>query len=247
MSSEHEVPLVLIEGARKERRGSDRSFRLTVPSLVLRPGEALALVGPSGCGKSTLIDMLALALSPDEARRFLVRPDGGERWLDVAKAWRQRRPLLSGVRAQTCGYVLQTGGLLPFLDVAGNIALPAEIAGRPEPERVREIATRLGIADLLGEKVERLSVGQRQRVSIARALVHRPPLVLADEPTAALDPVNAEIVMRLLLELVTQEGAALVLATHDRALAKAFGLPLGRFELSADTRETTATFREPER
>jgi len=213
-------------------------------SLQIREGEFVALVGPSGCGKSTLIDLLALALSPDDALRFDLRPAGGEAWLDVAAAWRRAPQRLAQARAATCGYVLQTGGLLPFLDVAGNIALPAEIAGRAEPERIGALAARLGIAELLGEKPERLSVGQRQRVAIARALVHRPPLVLADEPTAALDPANAEIVMRLLLELVVQEGAALVLATHDRALADAFGLPLGRFELRADERETVATFVE---
>jgi len=238
-------PLVLLEGVAKERRGADRSFRLEVPALALYPGEAVALVGPSGCGKSTLIDLLALALSPDAADRFLLRPEGGAAWLDVAAAWRDAQRGLAEARARTCGYVLQTGGLLPFLDVAGNIALPAQILGRPEPERVETLAERLGIAALLAERPQRLSVGQRQRVAIARALVHRPPLVLADEPTAALDPANAEIVMRLLLELVVQEGATLVLATHDRALAEAFGLPLGSFALAADESLTVATYAEP--
>ena len=245
MSGEHEAPLVLIEGVAKLRRGADRSFRLEVPSLVLRPGDSLALVGPSGCGKSTLIDLLALALSPDRASRFLLRADGGEHWLDVAKAWHGHQHRLAEVRGLTCGYVLQTGGLLPFLDVGGNIGLAAEIAERPKRERVRALAERLGIAELLGEMPHRLSVGQRQRVAIARALVHSPPLVLADEPTAALDPANAETVMHLLCELVVQEGATLVLATHDRSLAERFGLPLGHFELAADERETVATFREP--
>jgi putative ABC transport system ATP-binding protein len=240
------APLVLLEGVAKLRPGRDRSFRLEVPRLSLRPGQALALVGPSGCGKSTLIDLLALALAPDAAERFQLRPGGGERWFDVGAAWRARRSKLAPVRAETCGYILQTGGLLPFLDVAGNIALPAEIAGRAAREAVQALAERLGIAPLLHEQPQRLSVGQRQRVAIARALAHAPPLVLADEPTAALDPANAETVMRLLLETVAQQGAALVLATHDRALAERFGLPLGGFGLTADERQTVATFEEPQ-
>jgi putative ABC transport system ATP-binding protein len=245
VNAEPPAPLVLLQGVAKLRPGNDRSFRLEVPRLSLRPGEALALVGPSGCGKSTLIDLLALALAPDAAARFVLRPGGGQRWFDVGAAWRDRRALLAQVRARTFGYVLQSGGLLPFLDVAGNIALPAEIAGRVPGERMHALAERLGIAALLREWPERLSVGQRQRVAIARALAHAPPLVLADEPTAALDPANAETVMRLLLELVVQQGCALVLATHDRALAERFGLPMGSFALAADAATTTATFCEP--
>jgi putative ABC transport system ATP-binding protein len=245
VNAEPTAPLVLLEGVTKLRPGRDRSFRLEVPRLSLQPGQALALVGPSGCGKSTLIDLLALALAPDATGRFLLRPGGAAHWLDVGAAWRGRRPLLAQARAATCGYILQNGGLLPFLDVADNIALPAEIAGRASHDRVQALAERLGIAPLLREWPERLSVGQRQRVAIARALAHAPPLVLADEPTAALDPANADTVMRLLLEAVAQQGAALVLATHDLALAERFGLPLGGFALAADEAQTTATFHEP--
>ena len=238
-------PLLTLATVAKRRGGQDRSFELRVPRLELRAGEAVALMGPSGCGKSTLIDLVALALAPDVAGDFtLALP--GQPPLDVLAAWREgRSERLARARAAGFGYVLQTGGLLPFLDVAGNVGLPLAIQGRRDPERVRALAERLGIAPLLGARPEKLSVGQRQRVAIARALAARPPLLLADEPTASLDPGNAEAVMRLLLDATAAEGAALVLATHDAALARAFGLPLRRFELEERENGVVAWLTEP--
>ncbi len=235
------VPLLRVERLAKRRAGADRSFTLEVPALALAPGQALALVGPSGCGKSTLIDLLALALAPDRAALFHLRVAGGRRWLDVARAWGERKEdLLGRARALTLGYVLQTGGLLPFLTAGRNIALPAELAGRLDRDWIATLAERLGIAALLNEMPAKLSVGQRQRVAVARALAARPPLVLADEPTAALDPANAEVVMGLLLAATREAGAALLLATHDRALAQRLGLPLAGFQVSEQDAAVTA-------
>jgi len=226
------APLLELRRVVKRRGGRDRRFELSVPALSLAAGQVLALTGPSGCGKSTLIDLLALALAPDAAERFALRLEGGDGF-DVLAAWQDgRHEALARARAAGFGYVLQTGGLLGFLSVRQNIALPAAILGARVGDRVEDLALRLGIAPLLDERPERLSVGQRQRVAIARAIAARPPVVLADEPTAALDPGNAETVMRLLLELAAQEGVGLVLATHDRAMAAAFGLPLAGFALS---------------
>lgn len=236
-------PLLLVEGLAKRRAGDDRSFTLRVPHLALAPGESLALVGPSGCGKSTVIDLLALALAPDEAGRFRLRSAGG--WFDVAAAWRKgQEDRLGRARAEMLGYVLQTGGLLPFLTAGRNIALPAEIAGRHDAAWIRDLAKRLGILPLLDEMPARLSVGQRQRVAVARALAARPPLVLADEPTASLDPANAEVVMGLLLEATRHAGAALLLATHDWELVARHGLPRATFELGQKGNAVTARLVE---
>lgn len=238
-------PLLSLTAVAKRRGGKDRRFELRVPRLELRRGEAVALMGPSGCGKSTLIDLLALALAPDLAGDFtLALPD--EPPLDVFAAWREGRlESLAKARAGGFGYVLQTGGLLPFLSVAGNIALPLAIQGRRDAARIESLAERLGIGSLLSARPERLSVGQRQRVAIARALAAGPPLLLADEPTASLDPVNAEAVMRLLLEATAEAGAALVLATHDATLARAFCLPLRTFDLEERDEGVVAWLREP--
>lgn len=216
------APAILsLEQVIKRRIGRDRSFELVIERLALRPGQVLAVQGPSGCGKSTLIDLLALALAPDSAGHFLLAGS-----VDVAALWRRRAEgALSAARARTFGYVLQTGGLLPFLTVRQNIELPARLVDRLQPAHIEETAARLGIADLLREWPERLSVGQRQRVAIARAVAARPAVVLADEPTASLDPANAAQVMALLLDLVRQNGSALLLATHDGDLAEDFSLP----------------------
>ncbi len=214
--------LRLHEVARSHGAGRQR-YRLRVPALELRAGRQLAIVGPSGCGKSTLLDLLALALAPDPGGRFEFL--AGERPQDIAALWRDgRQDRLAALRRQHCGYVLQSGGLLEFLDVRRNIGLPCALLGAPSAERVQALAERLEIGDQLDKKPAALSVGQRQRVAIARALAHAPRLLLADEPTAALDPLNAERVMRLLVEQARERGACTVVATHDERLARAAGL-----------------------
>ncbi|MGH8355765.1 MAG: ATP-binding cassette domain-containing protein, partial [Pseudomonas sp.] len=124
------------------------------------------------------------------------------------------------------GYVLQTGGLLGFLDVQRNIGLSRALLGLPVDAAVRRLAEQLEIADQLHKLPAALSVGQRQRVSIARALAHGPSIVLADEPTASLDPLNAERVMQLLVAQAEERGVCIVVATHDETLARRAGLQL---------------------
>lgn len=202
-------------------------YRLQVPRLDLRPGQRLALVGPSGSGKSTLLDLLALVLSPDPGGTLEFTRDG--RSTDIAGLWRHgRQDQLADLRSRLMGYVLQTGGLLGFLDVRSNIGLSRALLGLPEDATVQRLAERLEIADQLDKLPAALSVGQRQRVSIARALAHGPALVLADEPTASLDPLNAERVMQLLVEQAQEQGACILIATHDEALARRVGLGLLR-------------------
>lgn len=169
--------------------------------------------------------MLALALAPDEAAALALRPTG-EDAVDAAALWR-RRDLdgLAALRAAAIGYVPQTGGLLPFLSVRDNVALPRRLLGLPSDGTVERLAETLGIADHLAKKPGALSIGQRQRTAVARALAHGPALVLADEPTASVDPATAEAVMELLVGETRRRGAALVVASHDWALLGRFDMP----------------------
>jgi putative ABC transport system ATP-binding protein len=212
-----------IEDLVKSRGHGAERFTLVVRGLEVRAGERVAVVGPSGSGKSTLLDVLGLIAQPDRARAFGLFVEAG--MVDVARLWREgQRPTLARLRASSIGYVMQTGALLSFARVGFNLALPAAIAGRPGVGA--RLAEALGLAPLLGRHPRALSVGERQRVAVARALSHRPQVVLADEPTAALDQANAEAVMGLLVEQVERQGATAVLVTHDRDLPRRFGFRL---------------------
>ena len=215
------TPLLSLREVRKAYRGDAAPFALEVPAFDLADGEVLALAGPSGSGKSTLLMMLALAAPADSAARFAF---AGQ---DVQRLWRgERRDALAALRARRIGVVPQTGGLLPFLSVEGNIALTQRIAGREDAARVRTLAEELGIGAQLRKRPAALSVGQRQRVAIARALAHRPMLVLADEPTASVHPELADAVLALLKRECAAAGAALLVATHDPDRAARAGYPV---------------------
>ena len=219
-----------LSAVHKSRGVGSQRYRLVIPALTLRVGEQLAIVGPSGCGKSTLLDLLALVLAPDQVGQFDFHQH------DIAGLWRgEQQSTLAALRSQHLGYVLQTGGLLGFLDVRGNIALSRQLLGLKDDGSVLRLAEQLEISDQLAKKPAALSVGQRQRVSCARALAHAPQLVLADEPTASLDPLNAERVMQALLAQAREHRAACVIATHDEPLARASGLQVRRISCRRDT------------
>ena len=219
-----------LSAVHKSRGVGSQRYSLVIPALHLRAGEQLAIVGPSGCGKSTLLDLLALVLAPDQVGRF----DFNQQ--DIGGLWRaDQQSTLAALRSQHLGYVLQTGGLLGFLDVRSNIALSRQLLGLKDDGSVTRLAEQLEISDQLAKKPAALSVGQRQRVSCARALAHAPQLVLADEPTASLDPLNAERVMQALLAQAREHRAACVIATHDEPLARASGLQVRRISCRRDT------------
>ncbi|MFD2265038.1 ABC transporter ATP-binding protein [Lacibacterium aquatile] len=200
-------------GVEKVRGG----LTVALEGLALAEGSLTALVGPSGCGKSTALDLIAGTLRPEKVK--LLRVAGAD------------LPMLSSGemtswRARSIGYVLQTGGLVPFLSVAENIRLSRRLLDLAGAGAMADIAGRLGISHLLDRKPAALSIGERQRVAIARALMHEPALVLADEPTAALDPARAAEVMALLVDLTRQRGSSLLIVTHDADLAREAGLTI---------------------
>ena len=218
-----------LSAVHKSRGTGSQRYSLVIPALQLRAGEQLAIVGPSGCGKSTLLDLLALVLAPDQVGHFEFHQ------ADIGGLWRaDQQSTLAALRRQHMGYVLQTGGLLGFLDVRSNIALSRQLLGLKDDGSVVRLAEQLEISDQLAKKPAALSVGQRQRVSCARALAHAPQLVLADEPTASLDPLNAERVMQALLAQAREHRAACVIATHDEPLARASGLQVRRIGCRRD-------------
>jgi putative ABC transport system ATP-binding protein len=199
-------------------RPGGAGYRLVIDELLISSKERVALIGDSGSGKSTILDMMALVLKPEEAGELFFRPSEGAPWENLWRDWTTgRHGRFESIRRSHLGYVLQTGGLLPFLSVRDNITLPADLKyGRATAETAEYLgflAEELKIAHLLRKHPAKISVGERQRCAIARALIHRPSLVLADEPTASLDPPTADRVFELLLRLC--EGCALVVSTHE--------------------------------
>jgi putative ABC transport system ATP-binding protein len=206
-------------------RGSvSEPFRLRIERLAVADGERVALLGPSGCGKSTCLDLLAMTLRPTRADRFRLRASDTE-IADVALLWHQTdRARLTDLRARLFGYVLQTGGLLPFLSLYENVLVSRRLLGLACPGPVLDLLRFLGIAHLASRTPAKVSIGERQRAAVARAVAHCPKIVLADEPTASLDPVNAEKVMQLLIRLAAELGITLVVVSHDRRLVERMGL-----------------------
>ncbi|TVR98145.1 MAG: ATP-binding cassette domain-containing protein, partial [Wenzhouxiangellaceae bacterium] len=188
-----------------------------IPELTVFKGQMVAVVGESGCGKSTLLDLIALVMEPTEIDRFEIDlgPDGPRH--DLARLWHEHNEAaMAALRRDHFGYVLQTGGLLPFLSVRRNITLPRAIKGLPDGgQELVALAERVGLAGYLDRSPDALSIGQRQRAAILRAIFHRPRLVLADEPTAAVDKARARTIMADLQQLARADDVAVMIVTHD--------------------------------
>lgn len=201
----------------KERLIDGVGFRLVVPEIQISAQENIALIGHSGCGKSTLLDILALISRPDSCDQINLHPVGGDNH-DVAQLWqRDRQGKLSQIRKQHIGYVLQSGGLLPYLTVRENIELPRKLLNLPDDDSISSISRVLGIDRQLDKLPGLLSAGERQRASFARALSHRPSILIADEPTAALDPITAQKIMAVVMEVIRGLKITLITASHDWA------------------------------
>ncbi|MDX6219280.1 MAG: putative transport system ATP-binding protein [Frankiales bacterium] len=188
------------------------STALSGASIDVAPGEVLALLGPSGSGKSTLLHCLAGILVPDRGE---VRYRGSR--LDSLSD-----DLRSELRRSDFGFVFQFGSLVPELTAVENVALPLRLSGhkrRTAEARALEWLERLEVADVARQRAGEMSGGQGQRVAVARALVAGPRVVFADEPTGALDSLNGELVMDLLIGAAREQGASIVLVTHEPRIA----------------------------
>ena len=205
-----------IDGLTVSLGDAERRFTLEAGQWSVSAGEVIGLTGPSGTGKTLLLELLGMLRAPD-AGGYLAVPQGDGIPQDFAGFWTGPRAmsLCAGARARFFGFVPQTGGLLPFLTVEENIAISQKIAERPDPGWLRSLLGELGLDRVAHLRPAALSIGQRQRVAIARALAHRPFCVIADEPTAALDPDNARAAMRLLIEAAQAGGAATLVSSHD--------------------------------
>ncbi|MDR6924611.1 putative ABC transport system ATP-binding protein [Pseudomonas sp. BE134] len=218
------------------RRGEGaQAHHVRLPHLQVGAGEILAITGESGSGKSTLLEAIGLLLAPVELERFRL---GAAHAQDIAHLLAtDDQPALAAVRSRHLGFILQSGGLLPFLSVRDNISLPRRLLGMPaKSEHIDHAVDVLRLQGLLDKQPQALSIGERQRVACVRAIAHEPLLLLADEPTAALDPHSARRLFELLLSLVSSMGLSALVVSHDWALLKDFGLPrLGAISRQGET------------
>lgn len=236
-------PVLAVEAMGKVWSDGRRRIRVDVESLHLRAGEVRALVAPSGAGKSTALDMLALALRPDHVTGFRAAFEAGCGPVDItADAAAGRERTLAALRARGFAYVVQNSPLIPFLTARSEIALQQRVSGRIDAAFAEQAARSLGILECLDAYPSRLSVGQRQRVAVARAIACRPSVLLADEPTAALDPESARKVMGELIRSA-ESGTSILVVSHDRALVEEFGIPVVSVECGEDERGWSTRFR----
>jgi putative ABC transport system ATP-binding protein len=185
---------------------------LTAVDLALTAGESVALMGPSGSGKSSLLHCLAGVLVPDSGQITAL----GRRIDTLTEAER------SGFRLEQLGMVFQFGSLIPELTLLENVTLPLQLLGSSSREarsRAHELLAALEVDQVSGRRAGAVSGGQAQRAAVARALVHRPAIVLADEPTGALDSVNADKVLDAMLALAEDVGSAVLVVTHENRVA----------------------------
>ena len=226
-----ERPLVRLERISKHfGEGETRVDALRDVSLDVYPGQVVALLGPSGSGKTTLLNVIGCILDPTSGSMELdgatVLADG--HWL---------RPNLRQLRLDKIGFIFQFHNLIPFLDATDNVALVLQLAGADKAaarNRALELLDYLEVGHRRGAMPAQLSGGEAQRVAIARALANRPRIILADEPTAALDSKRAGIVMDLLRKVAVEQEAAIIAVTHDEKIFdrfdRMFNLRDGRLE-----------------
>ena len=211
-------PLVSLRGISKHFGvGQTRIDALRRVSIDVAPGEVVALLGPSGSGKTTLLNVIACILDPSEGTISL---DGevvfDQKWL---------RSDLRRLRLDKIGFIFQAHNLLPFLNATDNVAIVLQLAGYDHSaarNRAVELLEYLEVGNRKNAFPAKLSGGEAQRVAIARALANRPRIILADEPTAALDSKRAQIVMDLLRKLAVDQSAAVIAVTHDEKIFDRF-------------------------
>lgn len=209
---------IRIEGLSKRYgEGAAAVDALKDVNMSVAPGEVVGLIGPSGSGKSTLLKCLGAVIEPTAGRMIL----GNETIFDNGWTLSDLRAL----RRDRIGFVFQAPYLIPFLDVTDNVALLPMLAGQSNAKsraRALELLTALDVAHRAKANPSKLSGGEQQRVSIARALANQPPVILADEPTAPLDSERALAVMRILNHMAQQFRTAIIVVTHDEKIIPTF-------------------------
>jgi len=219
-------PLLKLSDVKFERWHPDASFRLSIGDISFLPKQRYAIVGESGAGKSSFLSLLGLLHPPTSAECFMFSPEE-KGTTDIMTLWRNgEKDRIAALRRRHIGHIVQTGALIPFLTVGQNIGLPSELNGQKATFQVLHLSDMLGITPLLTRHPRDLSVGQRQRVAVARAIIHKPQLILADEPTAALDRHNAHLVMTALIDMCSEARSALVCASHDLNLMETLGFTI---------------------
>lgn len=181
--------------------------------LDVHKGEVVSIVGPSGAGKTTLLQIMGT----------LDKPDSGSVMIDGVNVGELNRTELAGLRNRSIGFVFQFHQLLPEFTAVENVMIPAYIghaSSREAKERVKELLDFMGLSDRMSHKPNELSGGERQRVAVARALVNRPAVVFADEPSGSLDSKNKEELHQLFFQLRDRFGYTFVIVTHDDNLAR---------------------------
>lgn len=209
---------ICIEGLSKSYGEGDTAvMALKEVNMHVKPGEVVGLIGPSGSGKSTLLKCLGAVIDPTTGRMQL-----GED-LIFDNGWKV--PDLRALRRDKIGFVFQAPYLIPFLDVTDNVALLPMLAGIPNAQarqRAMDLLTELDVHHRAKAMPSQLSGGEQQRVAIARGLVNRPPVILADEPTAPLDSVRAMSVIRILNDMARRLETAVIVVTHDEKIMPTF-------------------------
>ncbi len=218
LTDAHAAPAIRIRGLRKRYgEGEAAVDALKGVDMSVAPGEVVGLIGPSGSGKSTLLKCLGAVIEPTAGRMEI----GGQVIYD--DGWRVDD--LPGLRRDRIGFVFQAPYLIPFLGVTDNVALLPMLAGvgnGAARARALELLGALDIAHRAQAEVAQLSGGEQQRVAIARALANKPPVILADEPTAPLDSERALTVIRILNRMAEQYGTAIIVVTHDEKIIPTF-------------------------
>ena len=214
------APLIELEAVTKSYPSADGDSAVVIlrdASFAAMRGESMAILGPSGSGKSTILNLIGGLDRPD---RGVVRFDGQ----DIAQLPETE---LARFRNQSVGFVFQQHHLLPHATVLENVLIPALATGKSVSDetlaRARQLVERVGLSGRMNQLPGRLSGGERQRAALIRALINQPAVILADEPTGALDQAHAGEVARLLLELNSETGATLVIVTHSAELAALCG------------------------
>lgn len=204
----------------------EQGFDLNIPELVIKPGESVALVGPSGSGKTTILNLIAGIISPDKGS---IHINGN----NVTALNNHQRRLY---RLRHIGMIFQAFELLDYLNVRDNILLQARLCpgvsiDQSIKDKASAIAVILGLGDKLSRNINALSQGERQRVAVCRALLLKPALVLADEPTGNLDPENKQAVLEQLITVCKQQQCILLTVTHDHSLLPNFDRVINMVDL----------------